>query len=254
MPFLGVQPSRGLVGTAGIDADAITSAKIADDQIDSEHYANGSIDTAHIADDQITLAKIASGTDGELITWDASGNPAAVGAGTSGHYLKSQGAGSVPVFAAVSTANPSLYYDDNDSALAYYSNGAYRTVNLTSEVWDTDNLGTLSSNQVTLAAGTYLFQGGLSCYMNDASTTLFDLRLRNVTDSSTAGNGGWLGSVDGNEDGNTLVNGRFTISGSKAFELQIYPNAGKAYKRNDQSGTSGEEGVGSWLYLERGAS
>ena len=59
MPFLGTQPSRGLVGTAGIDADAITSAKIADDQIDSEHYAAGSIDTAHIAANQIdgTLTK-----------------------------------------------------------------------------------------------------------------------------------------------------------------------------------------------------
>ena len=58
--------------------------------------------TDDIADDAVTLAKIASGTDGELITWDASGNPAAVGAGTSGHFLKSQGAGSVPVFAAAS--------------------------------------------------------------------------------------------------------------------------------------------------------
>ena len=58
--------------------------------------------TDDIADDAVTLSKIASGTDGELITWDASGNPAAVGAGTSGHFLKSQGAGSVPVFAAAS--------------------------------------------------------------------------------------------------------------------------------------------------------
>ena len=59
MPFLGVQPSKGLVGTAGIDADAVTSAKIADDQIDSEHYAAASIDTAHIATNQIdgTLTK-----------------------------------------------------------------------------------------------------------------------------------------------------------------------------------------------------
>tara|TARA_X000001382_G_C3148865_1_gene172232 strand:+ start:148 stop:804 length:657 start_codon:yes stop_codon:yes gene_type:complete len=70
MPFLGSSPARGLVGTTDID------------------------------DDAVSLAKIASGTDGELITWDASGNPAAVGAGTSGHFLKSQGAGSVPVFAA----------------------------------------------------------------------------------------------------------------------------------------------------------
>ena len=59
MPFIGVQPSRGLVGTAGIDADAVTNAKIADDQIDSEHYVNGSIDTAHIAANAIdgTLTK-----------------------------------------------------------------------------------------------------------------------------------------------------------------------------------------------------
>ena len=53
-----------------------------------------------IADDAITLAKMASGTDGNVITYDASGNPAVVATGTSGHFLKSQGAGSVPVFAA----------------------------------------------------------------------------------------------------------------------------------------------------------
>ena len=100
MPYLGKSPARGLVGATDVD----------DDAIDSQHYAAGSIDTAHIADDQITEAKIANdavglaelkaGTDGELITWDASGNPVAVAAGTSGHFLKSQGAGSVPVFAA----------------------------------------------------------------------------------------------------------------------------------------------------------
>ena len=80
MPYLGSSPARGLVGTADIDATAVTQAKL--------------------ADHAVSLAKIASGTDGELITWDASGNPAAVAAGTSGHFLKSQGAGSVPVFAA----------------------------------------------------------------------------------------------------------------------------------------------------------
>jgi|5B_taG_2_1085324.scaffolds.fasta_scaffold01879_3 hypothetical protein len=62
--------------------------------------AEAALTTGDLGDDIVTLAKIASGTDGELITWDASGNPAAVGAGTSGHFLKSQGAGSVPVFAA----------------------------------------------------------------------------------------------------------------------------------------------------------
>ena len=48
------------VTTAKIAADNITSALIADDQIDSEHYVDGSIDTAHIADDQVTAAKLAN--------------------------------------------------------------------------------------------------------------------------------------------------------------------------------------------------
>ena len=78
----------------------VNQYSIPDDAIDSQHYADGSLDTAHIADDQITLAKMASGTDGNVITYDASGNPAVVAVGTSGHSLKSQGAGSVPVFAA----------------------------------------------------------------------------------------------------------------------------------------------------------
>ena len=78
----------------------VNQYSIPDDAIDSQHYAAGSLDTAHIADDQITLAKMAGGTDGNIITYDASGNPAVVATGTSGHFLKSQGAGSVPVFAA----------------------------------------------------------------------------------------------------------------------------------------------------------
>jgi len=84
--------------TGDIAADAVTSAKIADDAIDSEHYTDGSIDTAHIADDQITLAKMAGGTDGNLITYDTSGDPAAVATGTSGHVLTSAGAGAAPTF------------------------------------------------------------------------------------------------------------------------------------------------------------
>lgn len=56
--------------------------------------------TASIADDAVTLAKMAPGTDGNLITYDASGNPAAVATGSSGQVLTSQGAGAAPVFAA----------------------------------------------------------------------------------------------------------------------------------------------------------
>ena len=57
---------------------------------------------ATIADNSITLAKMASGTDGQVITYDASGNPVAVGPGTDGQVLTSTGAGSPPAFENVS--------------------------------------------------------------------------------------------------------------------------------------------------------
>ena len=71
-------------------AAALTASDITD----------GIISEAKMADDAISLTELKAGTDGEVISWDASGNPVAIGAGTSGHFLKSQGAGSQPVFAA----------------------------------------------------------------------------------------------------------------------------------------------------------
>ena len=62
--------------------------------------AASEITTAAIADDAVTLAKLSHGTDGNLITYDASGAPAAVATGTAGHVLTSAGAGAVPSFAA----------------------------------------------------------------------------------------------------------------------------------------------------------
>jgi len=61
---------------------------------------SGTIATAQITDDAITLAKMAPGTDGNLITYDTSGNPAAVATGSAGQILTSAGAGAVPSFQA----------------------------------------------------------------------------------------------------------------------------------------------------------
>ena len=63
---------------------------------------SGTLPIARIADDAITLAKMAPGTDGQIITYDASGNPVAVGPGTDGQVLTSTGAGSPPAFEAAS--------------------------------------------------------------------------------------------------------------------------------------------------------
>ena len=64
--------------------------------------------TAGILDNAVTLAKMASGTDGTIITFDASGNPTAVGPGSDGQVLTSTGAGSPPAFENVAAGGKTL--------------------------------------------------------------------------------------------------------------------------------------------------
>ena len=74
-------------------------------EITSKGIKDADIATADIADNAITLAKMAGGTDGQIITYDASGNPVAVGPGTDGQVLTSTGAGSPPAFEALPASN-----------------------------------------------------------------------------------------------------------------------------------------------------
>ena len=71
-------PGAGSIGTAQLADLNVTSGKI--------------------ANDAVTLAKMASGTDGNIISYDASGNPVAVATGNDGQVLTSAGAGAPPVF------------------------------------------------------------------------------------------------------------------------------------------------------------
>ena len=62
------------------------------------YIGNSPATSTEVADNAITLAKMASGTDGNLITYDASGDPAYVTTGTSGQVLTSGGTGVAPTF------------------------------------------------------------------------------------------------------------------------------------------------------------
>lgn len=63
--------------------------------------------TNGLVDDAVTLAKMAAGTAGNLISYDASGNPVAVATGTAGQVLTSNGAGLAPTMqTAASSFNP----------------------------------------------------------------------------------------------------------------------------------------------------
>ena len=88
----------GSIDTAHIANDQITNALMADNAIDTAQIAASAVETAKINDDAVTLAKMAAGTDGNIISYDTSGNPVAVATGSSGQVLTSAGAGAVPSF------------------------------------------------------------------------------------------------------------------------------------------------------------
>ena len=98
MAYLGRPGATAPLTSADIPDNSITAAKIVDATIEAGDIATGGVDTAELADNAVTLAKMAGGTDGQIITYDASGDPVAVGPGTDGQVLTSTGAGSPPAF------------------------------------------------------------------------------------------------------------------------------------------------------------
>jgi len=101
-----------------VDA-SIDLAHMSVNSIDSDQYVDRSIDTAHIGLNQVTLAEMAGGTDGNLITYDTSGDPAYVATGSSGQVLTSNGADTVPTFQAASTGKDFEIYSMTISAAGH---------------------------------------------------------------------------------------------------------------------------------------
>lgn len=116
-----------------------------------------------------------------------------------------------------------LQYRDQkaqNTAGGTFTSGAWQTRDLTTEVSDVGGFGALSSNQITLAAGTYLIRASAPGW----KVNRHQLRLQNVTDASTVliGQGTYTfdnGAGDGSQSLATLQ-GLFTIAASKALELQ----------------------------------
>jgi len=66
---------------------------------------------AYIADNSISLAKMAGGTDGNIISYDASGDPVAIATGDDGQVLTSAGAGQPPAFEDAGGGGGLVEYD-----------------------------------------------------------------------------------------------------------------------------------------------
>ena len=96
--------------TSTIANGAVTADKLATDAVTTVKITDLNVTTAKIANDAVTLAKMNSGTAGNLITYDSSGDPANVDTGTAGQVLTSAGSGNPPAFATL--AATTVPYND----------------------------------------------------------------------------------------------------------------------------------------------
>jgi len=109
--------------TAKLASDAVTTAKISDSNVTTAKLADSSITTAKITDANITTAKLADSSvtpakggtgqnfsttaQGSTLYFSGTGTVAALAPGTSGQFLKTQGAGANPAWANATDENQS---------------------------------------------------------------------------------------------------------------------------------------------------
>ena len=113
----------------------------------------------------LDITNLRAGTDGELITWDASGDPAAVAVGTATHVLTSNGAGAAPTFQAAGGGKILQVISAFDDEYRTYSNTNYASPAEYTQLECTITPAATSSKiflQVSLSCGVPYGQSGSS--------------------------------------------------------------------------------------------
>jgi len=105
----------------------------------------------------------------------------------------------------------------NGTAGGTFTSGAWQTRDLNTEIADPDGIVSISNNQFTLGAGTYLIEASANAHDVNRHQT----RIYNATDSSVVqyGMNELLGTGDTTSSTNLVV-GRVTITAATAFEIQ----------------------------------
>ena len=166
--------SAGSTSAADLDSGILLDARMPNLTGDVT-TVEGAVATT-IADNAVTLAKMAGGTDGNLITYDTSGNPAYVATGTSGHVLTSAGADAVPTFQAGAVSiYPAFAYHKNGSTQSVGTGAADAIITFETEQFDTDNTFTSDTTFTPAVAGYYFIQATIQC--NLPTGTYWQLRI-----------------------------------------------------------------------------
>ena len=126
-----------------------------------------------------------------------------------------------------------------------FTTGDWRTRDLNTEIADADGIVSISSNQFTLQAGSYLIEFQAPVYRGKSHQT----RLYNVTGSASVDVGtAEFTNIDSSTSSHSFGAGRVTISGSTVFEIQHRVSTNPPATYGAGLGTSGGFNWGSTLF------
>lgn len=128
-----------------------------------------------------------------------------------------------------------------------FTSGAWQTRDLNTEIADPDGIVSISSNQFTLSAGTYLIEAAASAHDVNRHQT----RIYNATSTSVVqyGQQAYVGSGDGTMN-QSPVAARVTITSDTAFEIQHRCQTTKASIGLGISGNFGDtDGKGIFTFV-----
>ena len=105
----------------------------------------------------------------------------------------------------------------SDVDVGTFTSGAYRTRNLNTELEDPDGIVSLSSNQFTLQAGTYIIRWSCSAFQVDHHST----RIAHISGSVTNG-GTEVGSSEYSNNGSEITNRSVGVSLQAPTNANVY--------------------------------
>ena len=196
-----------------------STVPVADDSVTTIKIEDDAVTTAKILDNNVTLAKMAGLARGKIIVGDASGDPSALTVGAANQVLKSDGADvSWGADSGGLFASYAIIVDQKTTNVdgGTFTSGAWQTRDLQTEVSDVDGIVSISTNEFTLAAGSYLIMWGAPGYRVGNHRT----RLYDVTGTAALQPG--LSASCANSDIATVSNGstRVTPSGSNTYRIE----------------------------------
>ena len=199
-----------------------------------------------IADNSVGLAQLDGGTDGNLITYDASGNPSHVATGSANQILVSNGAGAAPTFQSLSGLERVVQQ-------VHATDATYASTTSTFPLDDTIPQSSEGAEAVTVAitptnSSNYLMIEAGGMFTNSSSTTCVILALfQDSTADAIAASGHPVSSASNANSGSITHRMAAGTTSATTFKLRFAGQGGTTYRNGTSSNRLFGGRTNSWI-------